>query len=268
MYRRCRGSAAAPRGPAPIVSSPSVYGESKSLRVAHVHRRNTREGVARLAAELAVAGSAYFAFTIPPFVCKPITARNTEYRLGPLGPLLTGIFSPAKSEVDVRRIEPRQSRRVRKRSSSAASSSSSLPGGVASGSTRSGRSSTSSSTVRASKHTTAGQLLDRFCTCFISDTVADDAVTSPASYPYYSAYPHYPPTYPWQHGPSAYPFPYTQYPATPQATPSLAALAGNPYAALVTPSPLGRGPSNSSSQSWGPALPSSNPPQQDAPPFD
>ncbi|KAJ7487291.1 P-loop containing nucleoside triphosphate hydrolase protein, partial [Mycena galericulata] len=85
--------------------------------------------------------------------------------------------------------------------------------------------------------------------------------------------PPHPYTYPtspflWQPGHAPYSFnPYAQYyPMTPQ-TPSLSGpLSGNPYAALVTPSPFARGPSNSSSQPRGPAPTGSNSSPEDTAP--
>ncbi|KAJ7724185.1 hypothetical protein DFH07DRAFT_783349 [Mycena maculata] len=77
----------------------------------------------------------------------------------------------------------------------------------------------------------------------------------------YPAY--YPPAY-WQ---SLYPFnAHPQWPATPQAHSVSGSLAGNPYASLMTPSPLAQGPLNSSSQPRGPAPAPSNPLSGDASP--
>ncbi|KAJ7927942.1 hypothetical protein B0H13DRAFT_2312122 [Mycena leptocephala] len=73
---------------------------------------------------------------------------------------------------------------------------------------------------------------------------------TPGSQPASAFHPHpnYPPhyyPYLWQ---ASQTHPYPQYPATPQTRPVSGTLAGNPYAALMAPSPFARVPSNFSSQ--------------------
>ncbi|KAJ7813011.1 P-loop containing nucleoside triphosphate hydrolase protein [Mycena leptocephala] len=81
-----------------------------------------------------------------------------------------------------------------------------------------------------------------------------------AFHPHPNYPPHYYP-YLWQ---ASQTHPYPQYPATLQTGPVSGTLAGNPYAALMTPSPFARVPSNFSSQQRDLTSMGSNPPPDNA----